>query len=83
MAILWYDDGGIRVVLHTGNLIESDWLDRTQGLWISPKCPSNGTAADSATGFKKDLLRYLKAYELTVLQPWIERIRMCDMSVIK
>lgn len=53
MALLGYEDGSLRVVVHTGNLIESDWENRTQGLWISPRCPTDGPPADSATGFRK------------------------------
>lgn len=84
MSLLAYEDGSLRVVVHTGNLIESDWENRTQGLWISPKCctePAN-PGTDSKTGFKRDLLRYLNAYSLSSLQPWIEKIRGCDMHHI-
>lgn len=28
-----YEDGNLRIVVHTGNLIESDWEDRTQGAY--------------------------------------------------
>jgi hypothetical protein len=28
-----YEDGNLRIVVHTGNLIESDWEDRTQGTY--------------------------------------------------
>ena len=27
-----YEDGSLRIAVHTGNLIESDWEDRTQGM---------------------------------------------------
>ena len=32
MMVLLYEDGGVRVVVHTANLIPSDWENRTQGL---------------------------------------------------
>lgn len=85
MSLLAYEDGSLRMVVHTGNLIESDWENRTQGLWISPKCCPGLTnpGKDSTTGFKRDLLRYLNAYSLTSLQPWIEKIKNCDMDHIK
>jgi len=84
MSLLAYEDGSLRMVVHTGNLIESDWENRTQGLWISPKCCPGLTnpGKDSTTGFKRDLLRYLNAYSLTSLQPWIEKIKNCDMDHI-
>lgn len=31
MSMMSYEDGSLRIVVHTGNLIESDWEDRTQG----------------------------------------------------
>lgn len=82
MALLGYEDGSLRVVVHTGNLIESDWENRTQGLWISPRCPTDGPPADSATGFRKDLVRYLEAYSVPELRPWIDKIRKSNMSAI-
>ena len=86
MALFSYEDKRLRIVVHTGNLIESDWEDRTQGLWISPSCPpsDDGTEGpDSETNFKRDLLRYLSAYSLSALDPWMDKIRHCDMSSIK
>lgn len=87
MALLSYEDGSLRVVIHTGNLIESDWEDRTQGLWISPSCPpstNQDDGEDSPTGFKKELLRYLEGYSMPdVFQSWMDKIRRCDMSAIK
>ena len=88
MALFSYEDKSLRIVVHTGNLIESDWEDRTQGLWISPSCPpvspdDDTEGPDSETGFKRDLLRYLSAYGLSALDPWMDKIRRCDMSSIK
>ncbi|KAI9557608.1 hypothetical protein GHT06_017436 [Daphnia sinensis] len=89
MSLMYYEDGSLRVVVHTGNLIESDWEDRTQGIWVSPSCPPLLSEAgehmgdgDSVTGFKRDLLRYLETYSLVALQPWIEKIRQANMSHI-
>lgn len=84
---MYYKDESLRIVVHTGNLINSDWEDRTQGLWISPSCPPLSSTApeggDSETGFKQDLLRYLQTYSLPALQSWMEKIRRADMSTIK
>ncbi|XP_057366937.1 probable tyrosyl-DNA phosphodiesterase [Daphnia carinata] len=89
MSALSYEDGSLRIVVHTGNLIESDWEDRTQGIWVSPSCPpllskagENTGDGDSVTGFKRDLLRYLETYSLVALKPWIEKIQQADMSHI-
>ena len=90
MALLSYEDDSFRVVVHTGNLIESDWLNRTQGIWISPSCPPQAVGSTTSppidsedTGFKRDLIRYLEAYSLPELTPWLEKIRQSDMSSIK
>ena len=32
MMVMLYEDGGVRVVVHTANLVPSDWENRTQGL---------------------------------------------------
>lgn len=88
MMVFCYQDKSVRVVVSTANLVEEDWLNRTQGLWISPKCPplppdSDTGAGESVTNFKCDLLQYLSSYKLPELQPWLERIRAVDMSAVK
>ena len=92
MMILVYEDNSVRVVVHTSNLISSDWENRTQGLWVSPKCPilkesttkniRIETIGDSETHFKKSLLSYLNFYEVSVLRPFIEKIKQCDFSAV-
>lgn len=87
MMLLTYKDKSMRVVISTANLYEDDWHNRTQGLWISPRLAElDGTcdtmAGESPTGFRADLLRYLTAYQLSHLQPWISRIRRADFSAI-
>ena len=37
MMILVYDDDSVRIIISTANLVPSDWENRTQGLWVSPK----------------------------------------------
>jgi len=84
MMVLSYKCGGVRVVVHTANLVGSDWQNRTQGLWVSPLCPKlkPGQAGESATGFKSALLRYLKFYEVTVVHQFVSAIETADMSAI-
>ncbi|XP_070179716.1 tyrosyl-DNA phosphodiesterase 1-like isoform X1 [Littorina saxatilis] len=38
MMLLLYDCG-MRVIIHTANLISGDWDQKTQGVWISPVFP--------------------------------------------
>jgi len=85
MMVLMYEDGSVRVVVHTANLVPDDWHNRTQGVWVSDKCSKLGDGAgsgESPTGFKASLLRYLKFYEVSALQQFISAIQGCDMSHI-
>ena len=52
MMLLTYEDGGLRVVVHTANLVPGDWENRTQGLWVSDKCPKM-TDSDKNKGDSK------------------------------
>lgn len=88
MSILAYKDNSIRVIVSTANLVESDWENRTQGLWISPKLPqlslnADTTSGDSPTQFKTDLLRYLNSYRIPQVQEWIGRVRRADFSSVR
>lgn len=88
MMIFGYKDNSMRVVVSTANLYEDDWHNRSEGIWISPKCYSlpdnaNTIIGESPTGFRDSLLKYLIAYNLVHLRPWIARIRKTDFSEIK
>ncbi|KAH9489505.1 tyrosyl-DNA phosphodiesterase 1 [Bulinus truncatus] len=82
MMLLLYETG-MRVVIHTANLIDNDWYQKTQGIWISPMFPPLKDATDkgdSTTGFKTDLLQYMAAYRATKLTSWEKHIQAHDMS---
>ncbi|XP_050676783.1 probable tyrosyl-DNA phosphodiesterase isoform X2 [Leptidea sinapis] len=87
MMILCYEDGSLRVVVSTANLYSDDWENRTQGLWMSPRCPALAAGAmphdgESPTMFKRGLLRYLAHYHLPHLTFYMERVKRCDFSHI-
>ena len=85
VMLLQYSDDSVRIVVSTANLVASDWENRTQGLWVSPKCPKmtgDDSGGDSETGFKASFLRYLNFYELSPLRPYIEAVKACDLSAI-
>ncbi|CAH1792376.1 unnamed protein product [Owenia fusiformis] len=85
MMLLFYDIG-MRVVIHTANLIEKDWHQKTQGVWISPmfpKCKTASDAKDSSTNFKQDLIQYMEAYRTPHFKSWLEKIKLHDMSSAK
>ncbi|XP_060081210.1 tyrosyl-DNA phosphodiesterase 1-like [Ylistrum balloti] len=83
MMFLLYDNG-MRVVIHTSNMIERDWFQKTQGMWISPLFPKlpkpSNTQGESPTGFKRDLLEYVGAYQAYQLKDWKDHISCHDMS---
>uniref|UniRef100_A0A182S508 Tyrosyl-DNA phosphodiesterase n=1 Tax=Anopheles funestus TaxID=62324 RepID=A0A182S508_ANOFN len=88
MGLYGYRDGSMRVVISTANLYEAEWHNRTQGLWISPRLPavpegSDTTYGESRTDFRASLLSYLDAYKLSLLDPWMARIRKSDFSDVK
>lgn len=83
-----YKDKSMRVVVSSANLFRAEWEDRTQGLWISPRCPplpddARPTDGDSVTEFRKDLKLLLNWYNMPQLISWIKRIRDTDFSDIK
>ncbi|EEB11205.1 tyrosyl-DNA phosphodiesterase, putative [Pediculus humanus corporis] len=88
MSIFFYTDRSIRFAIYTANLIESDWEDRTQGVWISPKCPYLGddvpiNYGESDTLFKFEILQYLISYKLPEIRNLLIKIQETDCSLIK
>jgi tyrosyl-DNA phosphodiesterase-1 len=90
MSIVHYTDKSVRFFIYTANLIESDWDKRTQGVWISPKCPKleDGTtpspnSGNSSTKFKSDMIQYLQTYPAKASAAWIDVIKGVDCSEIK
>ncbi|XP_032143049.1 tyrosyl-DNA phosphodiesterase 1 [Sapajus apella] len=83
MMLLLYEEG-LRVVIHTSNLIHADWHQKTQGIWLSPLYPQivDGThkSGESTTHFKADLISYLMAYNAPSLKEWIDVIHKHDLS---
>lgn len=83
MMLLLYEEG-LRVVIHTSNLIHADWHQKTQGIWLSPLYPQiiHGThrSGESTTHFKADLISYLTAYNAPSLKEWIDTIHKHDLS---
>lgn len=56
-------------------------------IWVSPRFPlkskDNKSDGDSKTGFKKDILRYLRSYSEPLLNQWIQKIENSDFSEAK
>ncbi|XP_059162310.1 tyrosyl-DNA phosphodiesterase 1-like isoform X2 [Physella acuta] len=85
MMLLLYNSG-LRVVIHTANMVSNDWHQKTQGIWVSPLYPPLQPGTDrgeSPTNFKADLLQYMAAYRSPKLAPWEQHIKAHDMSSTK
>ena len=91
MMFLLYKHG-MRVVVHTANMIDIDWYQKTNGVWISELFPriAHSTASnvniktsDSKTNFKQYLIMYLEHYNKPELNEWIQHIKMHDMKSAK
>ncbi|KAL3316685.1 tyrosyl-DNA phosphodiesterase 1 [Cichlidogyrus casuarinus] len=87
MMWLQFKDG-VKIVIHTSNMIREDWTCRTQGLYISPeiKVVALKSASDSETQFRHHLLEYISHYGPKVvnkLQDWISLFKQCDFSPIR
>ncbi|GBL77991.1 Tyrosyl-DNA phosphodiesterase 1 [Araneus ventricosus] len=86
MMFLLYKEG-FRVVIHTSNIVDSDWFQRTQGMWVSPILPKlkspSATDGDSPTSFKSDLLEYVSSYGAPGLNEWLQVIKQHDFSDVR
>ncbi|CAN1319058.1 Tyrosyl-DNA phosphodiesterase 1, partial [Linum perenne] len=52
---------GVRVIVHTANLIYVDWNNKTQGLWMQDFPWKDEKNGDRGCGFEGDLVDYLGA----------------------
>lgn len=85
IMLIGYRDQSMRVIVSTANLYHEDWHDRTNGVWISPRCyrmTENFENGESRTHFREDLIEFLSWYKVNDLAQWIERIRATNFSAI-
>ncbi|MFS7905158.1 putative phosphodiesterase I [Helianthus anomalus] len=54
---------GVRIIVHTANLIYVDWNNKSQGLWMQD-FPWKHDGSDKGSGFESDLIDYLSALKL-------------------
>lgn len=86
LMILIYEEG-IRIIIHTGNLIEDDWKFKVQTLWISPKfkkIPKRDSKMSENINddqlFKIDLINYLRKYGIKKVTDLANYLSHYDMS---
>ena len=58
---------GVRVIIHTANLIYVDWNNKTQGLWMQDFPWKDEKDANKGCGFESDLLDYLGALKVLLI----------------
>ena len=72
--VLFRRDDLAQVIVHTANMIEQDWRNLTQGVWLSPllvrqaHCPLEETSSSlpaigTGVRFKRDFMAYLRHYD--------------------
>ncbi|VFQ88592.1 unnamed protein product [Cuscuta campestris] len=50
---------GVRIVVHTANLIYVDWNNKSQGLWMQDFPWKDQNSSNTECGFERDLIDYL------------------------
>jgi len=91
--VLFRRDDLAQVIVHTANMIEQDWRNMTQGVWLSPLLPiekqiapkqSSNSLPSIGSGlrFKQDFISYLRHYghRTTSL---VSQLEQYDFSAIK
>lgn len=58
---------GVRIIVHTANLIYVDWNNKSQGLWMQDFQWKNSNASNKGSGFENDLVDYLTALKVKLL----------------
>ncbi|KAK4754397.1 hypothetical protein SAY87_002501 [Trapa incisa] len=63
-ALILIYPSGIRVIVHTANLIYVDWNNKSQGLWMQDFPWKDHNSPKKGGGFEDDLVDYLTALKL-------------------
>ncbi|XP_021836412.2 tyrosyl-DNA phosphodiesterase 1 [Spinacia oleracea] len=84
-AMLLVYPRGVRVIVHTANLINVDWNNKSQGLWMQDFPWKDQNEASKGCPFESDLIDYLQALKLpefTANFPALGRLKI-DASFFK
>ncbi|XP_022892254.1 tyrosyl-DNA phosphodiesterase 1-like [Olea europaea var. sylvestris] len=63
-AMLLVYPQGVRVIVHTANLIYVDWNNKSQGLWMQDFPWKDQNSASKGCGFESDLIDYLSVLKV-------------------
>ncbi|ORX83439.1 tyrosyl-DNA phosphodiesterase [Anaeromyces robustus] len=84
--ILFYEDDTMQVIIHTANLIPGDWYYKTQAVWTSPflsKKTEEYIQSGKECEFEKELCKYIKYYNIPVLNRLAERVSLYNFEDCK
>lgn len=56
---------GVRIIVHTANLIFVDWNNKSQGLWMQDFPWKDQSNPSKGCGFENDLIDYLSALKVS------------------
>ncbi|XP_014520570.1 tyrosyl-DNA phosphodiesterase 1 [Vigna radiata var. radiata] len=79
-AMLLIYPQGVRVIVHTANLIYVDWNNKSQGLWMQDFPWKDQNSPSNGSGFENDLVEYLsilKWPEFSVKIPSLGSVSLC------
>ncbi|XP_061354447.1 tyrosyl-DNA phosphodiesterase 1 isoform X2 [Gastrolobium bilobum] len=79
-AMLLVYPQGVRVIVHTANLIYVDWNNKSQGLWMQDFPWKDQNSLSKGSGFENDLVEYLsmlKWPEFSVKIPSLGNFSIC------
>ncbi|CAJ2669973.1 unnamed protein product [Trifolium pratense] len=71
---------GVRIIVHTANLIYVDWNNKSQGLWMQDFPWKDQNSLSKGSGFENDLVEYLSALkwpEFSVNLPSLGNFSIC------
>lgn len=60
---------GVRIIVHTANLIHVDWNNKSQGLWMQDFPLKDQNNLSEECGFENDLIDYLNTLKVLILVP--------------
>ncbi|CAG8586035.1 18929_t:CDS:10 [Acaulospora morrowiae] len=80
--LLFFTDGTMRVVIHTANIIEREWCNKSQGVYMTPILPRKRNDSSSCE-FETDLINYFKSYSNNTMREYGERLKNYDFSSVK
>ncbi|KAF1002807.1 tyrosyl-DNA phosphodiesterase 1 isoform X1 [Apium graveolens] len=79
-AMLLVYPQGVRIIVHTANLIYVDWNNKSQGLWMQDFPWKNSNASNKGSGFENDLVDYLTALKLPEFSVSLPGLGNCSIN---